>query len=1121
MNRQTNQPWLSYTVALVLAAVTFVGLVLNIPEGQTFSVYITQALVFGFLTTFVMLFGVYVSDTELSPVHAFGMVAFLAMPAAAFPLMLWIILMGSALGVLLLRHREKVKVSGWMQVARVTLSFMAAGLLYRATGAPLPLERFMWEEQFYTVLAIVIYVLVYVTLYFSIFVLELYMRGERIGAFISENVLLLMVILLLPVPFALISAEYIDELSRLSEVVSLVALVLIALGLHALSRSDRQLRKQVNELQTISVVTRTVRSHLELDTLLKTLYLQIAHLLSVENFTVALYNWSHSRLEYPLVMRRGREDTNEHDIRVRLYHNALIQHVFENHAPLLIGKHVPEAARALKIEVPANAMSSWVGVPLLAGGRSLGVIEVFSENPDHLFSEDDLRLLNIVIASASIAIENAQLYQQQTERLEQMSTLNNIAGLLTGTLSPETVLDTVISSASAIAQANAVAVYLFWDEAKENLPLVRCAGLTSRFTDNPPAPVLRQGDLAKLHLKLPLSIPNIHEDSRTSHLSGLMQHEHKVAIVELPLVIGEDSLGVLVLYFNQPQTFSGEQLELLRTFATQAAQAINNARTFTTTDEAFQRSVEQLFALAEIGRLLTSTIDLRKIAELVLSKAAEATRVDTGLVALYDQNEHVLRLMAHMGYPESALGESALAQMQALNGQVRRVNDTRKNPVELQLIDTMRSQLLVPIMRGRELLGYLLLESPKLAAFSAEDSNFITQITNQAIIAIDNARLFDRITEGRDRLQVILDTMEEGLILIDERGKIALANPRITMIGLEPERLIHNTVSDLLQDAQMELARRLGFERPDHLEKLVRRIMKDAWTDEDSHLYAFEGNLYIQRDIIPVPGEKGIMGALLVFYDKTEEQELNRAREELSRMIVHDLRSPLTAVTTSFKLLQELVPRDADFYPLVEKTSDASRRAIRKLLSRVDSLLDIAKMQSGRLGIDADLTEFEPLVENVITELTPLATELDIMLAAEIAPDVPVLNVDEDKIERLLLNLVDNALKYSPMDSTITIRAYPIMDGARSLLRVDVIDNGPGVPDDYKKTLFESFVQVEGRQKVRRGVGLGLSFCRLVAEAHGGRIWVEDNPGGGSIFAFTLPLIELESLTEDSDELSV
>jgi K+-sensing histidine kinase KdpD len=1132
--------WLLAVIPWLLALMTAGVLLFNIPDGDMLNSYFIEALIYAFLTAFTLFFSVWLSRGQFSPAHSVGMVAFLSLPAQAHPLMLWAIFMGGMAGLLTLNLRSRplgqvfdrrIRSLVFMP-ARVTLSFFTASQVYIALEGPLPLDSLAWEQQAITAAALFVYSLVYITLYFAISVLEIYMETREVGSVVRTNLWLILVIMLLPVPFAITSAEISNRLSDAAAFVSLLGLVLIALGLHALSRSEYQLRKQLNELRMLSVVTRAMRSHLELEALLKTIYLQVAHLLEVENFTVVLRNPDKQTYEFPLVVRNSREESGDPARLAEQHNNALIKHVLETGAPMLVSHDVEATAQDMHIKPPDEFIYSWLGVPLLAGGQELGAIIVTSTRPERHFDQDDLRLLNIVAASASIAVENAQLYNQQRERAEQLTTLNRISSLLSGTLSPDMVLDIVISSASTLTQANSIAIYLFWDEGHELFPLVRSAGLSDQLNNNPPMPILRETD-QPLHDQKPLVITDIANDERAEPLREVMLREGKSALIELPLSIGEQDMGILSLHFDQPQSFAGEQLELLRTFATQAAQAINNARTYTTTDEAFQRSVEQLLALAGIGRMLSSTVDLEQICKLVLSHALEATSSQAGVVALYDQHGRQMRALGHHGLPATPTAAAntfiTAASRKALESSQPQIVDdvehSQPGEAPSRLAESTRSQLSVPILRGGEKLGFITLESDRIAGFSAEDSHFVSQIANQAVIAIDNARLFARITEARDRLQVILDTMDEAIILINARGEIALANPRIRLIDLEPEQLLNQSIVDVLDAAgNNRLPQRMGFTRAQEIKDIVQHLnTAEAWPSYPPHLYMLSGErgtLYIQRFIIPVTDARGqTIGALLVFYNKTEEQELDHAREELSRMIVHDLRSPLTAVTTGLKLLQEIIPPESEFYAVVRNTTEASRRAVRKLLGRVDSLLDISKMQSGRLSIDPDLTELATLADSVCVELSPLAHELEITITTEI-DDVPLLQVDADKVERLLLNLVDNGLKYSPSESVLVIRAYPPGENGaqKDFVRVEVIDNGPGVPDEYKEKLFDTFVQVEGRRSVRRGVGLGLAFCKLVTEAHGGRIWIEDNPTGGSIFAVTLPVARMHRLPEDNED---
>lgn len=714
--------------------------------------------------------------------------------------------------------------------------------------------------------------------------------------------------------------------------------------------------------------------------------------------------------------------------------------------------------------------------------------------------------------------------------LHELTTLNQVLTQLTGTLSPEKVLNTVTESCERLSPGvTGTAIYLFWDDHKSTLALVRSAGMSERFVVNPPDPylfaALHKHDLATV---APLTIENAaawqteaNAETHAARLRAVLALENKQACIELPLTVGGVGLGVLVLYYDHARTFAPEHIELLRTFATQVAQSVTNARLYAITDEALERRVGQLLALAAIGHELTATIDLDQICTLVLNHALNATHAHVGSIVVLDSTLAVEKLVTR-GYAESAFANPA----RALSGITRRVvesgkptvtHDPLSDPDYVPLHPGTRALLCLPIMRTGSVVGAITLESDDTSVFHEEDVHFATQLSNQAVIAIDNARLFRRVAEALHRLHVILNAMKEGLILIDHHGVVALANHAIRVLGLSPDALMNEAIEDLLESPTLDIAHRFGFASENEVRRIVKELRaSDAITERPPAAYTLEVNgsaAHIERRVIPVTGSDGQpLGVLLVFYDETEPYKLDQAREDLSRMLVHDLRSPLTAVTTSLRLLTELVPKDADFRPAVESTTDAARRAIRKLLSRVDSLLDVSRLESG-LMLERKPTELATLVDNVIIELSPLARELNVSIHTDGIDALPLLDIDADKVERLILNLLDNALKFSPLDSHVRICAHGIGTGgaASGFVRVDVTDQGPGIPADYKTRLFDRFVQVQGRTGSRRGSGLGLTFCRLVAEAHGGKIWIEDQPGGGSVFAFTLPLISAPS----------
>ncbi len=1097
---------------LLLVIVLTVTLVLNLPSASALDTYLRSALVYGVLTTFTLYFGVLLTEGELSATHVVGIVALLSQPPDAQPVMIWAIFLGSVFGGALLAVRtddyllrRPLTLRSARSVvaicARATLSFLVAGQFYTWLGGTLPVATLRDAATG----PLVVFSLLYTAVYLATFLLEAYTDGHALPRLLRANAASLLSILVLPVPFAVVSAELVAE-APAALLMFVVGAGAFTLGLYALSRAQHQSRKQLEESRLLAVVSQSLQGELNLDTLLGTIYDQTSRLLNIRHFVVALYDGSSQRLRFPLARRNGQPyqpDSVPDD---------LLRHVLHTQQPLLIGRDVPGTAAQLGLTPPTEPVYAWLGVPLLAGGRLLGAMAVMSDEPQHRLKNADLRLLTTVAATASIAIDNAQLYATQTRRAERLHTLNRVMSLLTVTLSWDEVLDAVVSSVSLVSHAAGIALFL---TEQETLKLARLAGLSDAYAAHPPRLLLTD------FKQPPVLIADAFDDPRGAAQRDTLRQENKAAWLEMPLVVGETGVGVLVLYYNAPHLFSEAGVEIIRAFANQAAQAIKNARQYTQTDAALERRARQMFALAALGPQLNAPLPAPAIGELALHRALEVTRAHAGLLLLAD-NDDTLTVIAAAGYPAditpAALQHSIVAQVLRV-GYALAVPDIHKAPLP-PLLAAAQSQLAVPIKRDTTVAGVILLESATANAFHDEDLHFLTQLANHTLIALDNSRLFARVAEARDRMEVMLNAMSEAIILIDRSGVVALANPRVTLIGVTAADLRQRNINELLADEHLRLAARMGFESADHCRTLLAELQTaDSWLRVAPAVYSLSdpaGARFIQRQLIPVSSEYGEpVGLLLVFYDQTEERELMQMRDDLSRMIVHDLRSPLTAVTTGLKLLRDVIPADVSYRSLVDSTTTASQYAIRKLLSRVDSLLDVSRV--GQLALETEPVRLGTLVEEVYAELNPLAQDMDVVLQSDIGDDVPPLDVDADKVERVLQNLIDNALKFSPAASTITVRACA-PGAAERFVRVEVADQGPGVPDEYKTRLFERFTQIKGRHGARRGVGLGLTFCKLAVEAHGGRLWIEDNPGGGSLFVFTLPVAGVPEVGETGEQ---
>jgi signal transduction histidine kinase len=227
-----------------------------------------------------------------------------------------------------------------------------------------------------------------------------------------------------------------------------------------------------------------------------------------------------------------------------------------------------------------------------------------------------------------------------------------------------------------------------------------------------------------------------------------------------------------------------------------------------------------------------------------------------------------------------------------------------------------------------------------------------------------------------------------------------------------------------------------------------------------------------------------------------EAQQATRARDDVLAVVAHDLRNPLNTVTMAVGLMLETTP--------VEKVQERRqveivRRAADRMNRMIQDLLEVNRMESGRLTIDAKPESPASLVNDTVEMLRPIATGSSIILEADVGENLLPVVADAARIQQVLSNLVGNAVKFTPRDGRVVVCAEPIDGG----VRFSVVDNGPGIPPDQLPHIFGRFWQAMPSD--RRGIGLGLAIAKGIVEAHGGMIWVESNVGLGSTFYFTLP----------------
>jgi len=238
--------------------------------------------------------------------------------------------------------------------------------------------------------------------------------------------------------------------------------------------------------------------------------------------------------------------------------------------------------------------------------------------------------------------------------------------------------------------------------------------------------------------------------------------------------------------------------------------------------------------------------------------------------------------------------------------------------------------------------------------------------------------------------------------------------------------------------------------------------------------------------------------------DITARRAAEQMREDLTHTIVHDLRSPLTAITTSLELLQsgllgELSARQDEVVQLAQSGA-------RRMLQLIDTILDVSRLEAGQMPLRQIAFDLSDLVSTVIRLQGPLAGDKQVQLVNDLPATLPLVWADADIIERVLQNLVGNAIKFTPAGGVVRVSAR-VAEGASPKVLVSVSDTGAGIPPELRDRLFSKFAI--GQQR-GRGTGLGLAFCKLALEAHGEAIWAENLPDRGATFTFSLPLAPME-----------
>jgi signal transduction histidine kinase/DNA-binding response OmpR family regulator/putative methionine-R-sulfoxide reductase with GAF domain len=674
--------------------------------------------------------------------------------------------------------------------------------------------------------------------------------------------------------------------------------------------------------------------------------------------------------------------------------------------------HIPDVLIDPEYTYGATAIEPYrtiLAVPILKADELLGVllIYVLEVKP---FTDKQIALVETFADQAAIAIENVRLFEAEQERtkeltvsLEQQTATSDVLQVISsspGELDP--VFQTILANATRLCEANFGALALY--EGGENFRITAMYNVPPAFAElrrrEPVFCTARTTRLAVTKQFIHVADMLDDEEDNRGDAAAFVKLTGARTLLLVPMLKESELIGTIAIYRREVRPFTDKQIELVKNFAAQAVIAIENARLLAELRERTDdlgRSVGELRALGEVSQAVNSTLDLETVLATITAKAVQLSNTDAGAIYVFDDTDREFHLRATYGMDRElidALGKQhfnleeqnvalILAQREPL--QVPDLSTEAPNPVnEITLRAGFRARLTASLIRGRDVVGMLVVRRRAPGAFPQNTVDLIKTFAAQSVLAIQNARLFHEIEDKSRELEVA-----------------------------------------------------------------------------GQHKSQFLANMS------------------------------------------HELRTPLNAIIGYSEILQEEMSEvgQQDLVPDLKKIEGAGRH----LLGLINDILDLSKVEAGKMDLFLEDVDIVPLLEEVRTLIVPLAEKNGNTLVLKPANKLGIMHTDRTKLKQSLLNILSNGSKFTE-NGKLTLVA-DLVKGDRDMVRFAITDTGIGMTEEQLGRLFQAFSQADASTtKKYGGTGLGLAISRQFCQLLGGDITVTSKPGKGSTFTITLPV---------------
>ncbi len=499
------------------------------------------------------------------------------------------------------------------------------------------------------------------------------------------------------------------------------------------------------------------------------------------------------------------------------------------------------------------------------------------------------------------------------------------------------------------------------------------------------------------------------------------------------------------------------------------------------TTSSLEERVDALERLLNLGRDITSLLEISQVLQNVVTDAVTLTRAEEGCLLLLTDDRQELRPRAGRIFERVPSGLESLPVEGSMAG---RVVDSGMplvlNESSLKRVNTaffVKALVYVPLRLKAGVIGVLgVFNSQRSQTFTEQHTRLLSVLADYAAIAIENARLYTISEAERQKFAMVFANIDSGVILLDGQSRILFVNQAVRQVfKLGSQDLEGQFLLDAIQHPDMNT--------------LYEHVRQNTLKYHEINL---DDGQTLNAQYTPIPG----VGSAITMQDVTHLKELDRLKNDFVHTVSHDLRSPLTAVLGYTELLERVGPlndQQRDFVKHIQS-------GVINITSLVNDLLDLSRIEAG-FDVRKEEIQLEEIVKQSLENLRGISASKRIEVTATFADRVPALRGGRIRLRQMVDNLIGNAIKYTPEGGQVSVR----LSAEEELVILQVIDNGPGIPKLEQPHIFDKFYRASNIPSGTPGTGLGLAIVKSIVENHQGRIWVSSTLGEGSTFTVMLP----------------